>query len=349
MAIKVKHEGSVASRVAASAAGGAAKRAMDAAALAKGRDIQQKQAASASAAAAPSAHAQLIYAPSGSAHAPLVHGGPISTHATIPGGGSGGRGAGGAVRTGMGSGAEEDLKITGYDRFSRPDMDSQWSEAAGRWVRAYYPGEKEAEVKKRVGMAENEVLENRQLTEHGRKERAALVGDITKAIKDGKFSQDEIPGLMREFGIAEDQIRMADALREREPTAREQFMKNTFTDERGIIFSPDGKVLYNPQETELRRLDALRTRADNFEKELRKPRKITSTDENGVPSDNYVERTEEEISAIMQKRFPELYPASQVQEQTPTATPTPQNPVETPDPAADNPGDPLAAFKKYKN
>ncbi|MBQ2629256.1 MAG: hypothetical protein IJG13_06220, partial [Kiritimatiellae bacterium] len=89
MAIKVKHEGSVASRLAASASGGRAKRAMEAAALVKPTPIQTLQPAHASAPGASAPHAQLIGAPGGGAHAPLVGGG--GGLATL----GGGRGVGG--------------------------------------------------------------------------------------------------------------------------------------------------------------------------------------------------------------------------------------------------------------
>ena len=165
MAIKVKHEGNVASRVASSAAGGAAKRAMEAAAFAKGRDIQQKQAAAAHA-SAPHASAQLISAPTGAgavggaAHAGLIGGG----------GGIGAQGGnrirtpfdrargvnGGGTAYSRGSGASDGglVKVTGSSQFDRPDDASVWNPIKGRWEREYLPGEYEAEAKDRIMRAE---------------------------------------------------------------------------------------------------------------------------------------------------------------------------------------------------
>ncbi len=166
MAIKVKHEGNVASRVVSSAAGGAAKRAMDAAAFAKGREIQQKQAASAHA-SAPHASAPLISAPSsaggavgGAAHAGLIGGG----------GGIGAQGGsrigtpwervrnrdGGATAYSRGSGVSDNglVKVTGSSQFDRPDDASQWNPNTQRWEREYLPGEYEAEARDRIMGAE---------------------------------------------------------------------------------------------------------------------------------------------------------------------------------------------------
>ena len=277
MAIKVKHEGSVASRIAANADGGRAKRAMEAAVFAKGRDIQQKQAAAAHA-SAPTAHAQLISAPGGGSaplisapgggSAPLISAPGGAAHApTMSGGGGvghvaslgGGRRVGttGATRvsSGVGGSADERLKVTGSSIFDRPDDASVWDPAASQWKRKYLPGEYEAEAKERVGRVENDLYADRALTAQGQKERAALVNDITTAIRNGKFSKEEQAQLMKEYGIADENIRMADALRDRDPTPEEQFRKNTFTDKNGVVFSPDGKMLYNPMDAEAKRED----------------------------------------------------------------------------------------------
>lgn len=266
MAIKVKHEGSAASRVAASASGGSAKRAMETAALAKGREIQQKQAAQAHAPSPGGAHAQLISAPGGSAHAQLVSAPGGSAHAQLIGGG-GGIGAsarlGGARPSASGrassssgsGGAYGQMKVTAHGVFNDPKDGSTYDRATDSWMRRYLPGEWEAEAKRRVGDVENALYEERQLTEQGRKERAALVNDITTAIRQGKFSHEEQTQLMKEYGIADENIRMADALRDRDPTPEERFRRNTFTNPDGVIFSPDGKLLYDPNEVQARRDD----------------------------------------------------------------------------------------------
>ena len=348
MAIKVKHEGSTASRLAAAAQGGAAKRAMEAAALAKPSQIQTLAPAHASAPGVSTPHAQLIGAPGGGAHAGLIGGGG-GIGARLGGGrrGTSGTDAGSGSRRalrGSGFGDEGDYKVTGTSIFNRPDDDSVWRDDLNQWIRPWLPGEKEAEALRRTGEVQNDLVAERELTAQGRREREALVNDVVDAIKQGRFSREEMPKLLERFGDAEDTIRMADALREREPTAEEAFRKSTFTDQNGVVFGRDGKMLYNPNdammkqaEYEAKRLDALKARADKFELELRKP--VVTYDSDGVKQSTM--RTDEEIQQLMQRRFPELYPSAP---QTQGA----QMPVAEPPPTED-PNDPLAAFKKFRN
>ena len=380
MAIKVKHEGSVASRLAASAAGGAAKRAMEAAALAKPSQIQTLAPAHASAPGVSTPHAQLISAPGGGAHAGLIGGGGgIGARFGGLGRGSAGGQSAGAIssRRGSGSGGDGsgDYKVTGTSIFNRPDDDSVWREDLRQWIRPWLPGEKEAEALGRTGEVQNDLIAERELTAQGRRERAALVNDVVDAIKQGRFSREEMPKLLEQFGDAEDTIRMADALRDSEPSPEEKFRKNTFTDANGVVFSTDGKVLYNPNDTAMRREefaakreDALKARADKYELELRKP--VVSYDSDGVKQSTM--RTDEEIQQLMQRRFPELYPSAPQSAQMPidearqaldpfaqyggyeslVQTPTPAsaaNPPPAEPPPTEDPNDPLAAFKKYRN
>ena len=318
MAIKIKNEGSAASRIAAKADGGRAKRAMEAAAFVKGRDIQQKQAATAHASApsisaAPVGHAQLIGAPGAAplGHAPSAGG--LGASVRFGGGVGGGvasprsvvtSGVGGGVASPFGLGksvqtstpkkptisrfksgsdlsgqqqqwqnqqakpqkpAEPEkttddqshalLKTTARGIENNPHDGSFYDFRSDEWRREYEPGELEADKRKRMGDVENQLYADRALTEQGRKERAALVNDITTAIRNGKFSKEEQAQLMKEYGIADENIRMADALRDRDPTPEEQFRKNTFTDKNGVVFSPDGKMLYNPIDAEAKRED----------------------------------------------------------------------------------------------
>ena len=158
MAIKVKHEGSAASRIAAAQQGGAAKRAMEAAALIKPTPIQTLAPAHASAPGIGGVHAQLISAPGGGAHAQLIGGGGgIGAHARMGGAGGGrGGGAGSRVSTAGGGGGDLDYKVTGTSIFDRPDDESEWDPTnGGRWVRKWLPGEKEAEALGRVGAVKN--------------------------------------------------------------------------------------------------------------------------------------------------------------------------------------------------
>lgn len=226
--------------------------------------------------------------------------------------------------------SESDYKVTGTSIFNRPDEESQWDPGnGGRWIRPWLPGEKEAEATRRVGEVQNDLAEERELTAQGRRERAALVEDVVNSIKAGKFSREELPALMEQFSGAEDMIKMADALREREPTAEEAFRKSTFTDQNGIVFGRDGKVLYNPNDARMKqaeydakRLDALKTRADKFELELRKPYKVT-VGEGDDAIDQMQMRDDAEIERLMQRRFPELYPS-------------PTSPSPTSEPAAED-------------
>ena len=110
------------------------------------------------------------------------------------------------------------------------------------------------------------------------------------------------------------------AVRRKDPKAL--LDQNTYVDENGVRFSPDGKVVYNPaemeikrQEYEAKRLEALRMQAQRYEESLRKPRKISRlVDDEDVSGgkrkeDFYEERSEEEILGLLQKRFPSLYPS----------------------------------------
>ena len=350
MAIKVKHEGSVASRLAASASGGSAKRAMEAAALAKPSQIQTLSPAHASAPSAAAPHAQLISAPGGGAHAQLIHGGG-GIGATARLGGGGGYRSGAA--TSAQSGGDGEYKVTGSSIFNRPDDASVWDSTTRQWVRRYLPGEKEAEIQQRVGDVKLEQAERAELSAQGRKERAALVNDVVDAIKQGKFSQAELPQLMKDFGIAEETLRMADSLRDKEPTPEESFRKNTFTDQNGLVFSRDGKLLYNPNDARIRQaefaakqLDALKARADKFELELMKPYKAR-VGEGDEAEDVLKMRSEDEVRQIMKKHFPDLYPSD-----VPTPTPTASPDAETAAPAAAEPPPAIAhtvedAIKKW--
>lgn len=332
MAIKMKHSGNATAATFASMGGGQGKRrAEDARAFAQiaaSRNAaanRQLQGAHASPVSAAAPHAQLISAPTGGGAHAIPGPGGVGASARLGGGGglgSSSRAGRTSVSSGSGSSsAEEDYKVTGTDRFSRPDDDSVWNDYTKQWQRKWLPGEKEAEAQKRIGMAQNEVIEDRKLTAQGRREREALVNDVVKAVGSRKFSDDEMQQLISSFGEAEDRIRFADQFRAKEPTAQEQLMKNTFTDERGIVWSTDGKVLYNPndaiikqQEFAMKREDALRARADKYEAELRKPYKAMVLNDPDDPQSGYTQgvemRSEDDILKIMQKRFPSLYPSA---------------------------------------
>lgn len=236
---------------------------------------------------------------------------------------------------------DTEYKITGTDWRVRPDKESVWREDTKQWSRRYLPGEKEAEIQQRVGDVKLEQAERAELSAQGRKERAALVNDVVDAIKQGKFSREEMPQLMEQFGIAEDTIRMADSLRDKEPTPEESFRKNTFTDENGVVFSRDGKVLYNPNDARIRQaefaakqLDALKARADKFELELMKPYEVRVGE--GDKAENVLKmRSEDEVRQIMKKHFPSLYEQDDTDDRDPIVVSpfdplNPNNPATTP-------------------
>ena len=208
MAIKVKHEGSAASRMAASAAGGAAKRAMEAAALAKPSQIQTLQPAHASAPGISAPHAPLISAPSGGAHAPLIGGGG-GIGATARLGGGGGRGGGSAASrvAGSGGGDSGDYKITGRDRNHRPDEESEWVwdnggiGSTGKWMRKWLPGEKEAEAQQRIGDVKNRQMEelfDYKLTQQQKQELQQINDALEGARKSGRYTDEEMAELARQ-------------------------------------------------------------------------------------------------------------------------------------------------------
>ena len=236
---------------------------------------------------------------------------------------------------------DTEYKITGTDWRVRPDKESVWREDTKQWSRRYLPGEKEAEIQQRVGDVKLEQAERAELSAQGRKERAALVNDVVDAIKQGKFSREEMPQLMEQFGIAEDTLRMADSLRDKEPTPEESFRKNTFTDKNGVVFSRDGKVLYNPNDARIRQaefaakqLDALKARADKFELELMKPYEVRVGE--GDKAENVLKmRSEDEVRQIMKKHFPSLYEQDDTDDRDPIVVSpfdplNPNNPATTP-------------------
>ncbi len=181
MAIKVKHEGNVTSRITAANAGGQGKRAADdgkawaqiAAGEAQAAN-KQLQGAHASPVSPGQAHAQLIGAPTGGA--------PGIMHA--PTGGVHGRGGGGgAGRVSSGAGAGDSsrrLKVTGDKYFQRPDKESVWDWDSRQWVREYLPGEWEAEAQQRIGDVKNaqelEILDARHKHDMERAEQDSLLG-----------------------------------------------------------------------------------------------------------------------------------------------------------------------------
>lgn len=200
MAIKVKHEGSVASRMAASAEGGRAKRAMEAAALVKPTQIQTLQAAHASAPGVAAPHAQLISAPSGggggggAAHAPLIGGGGgIGVH--------GGGGGGAASRIAGSGGDSGDYKVTGTSYFDRPDDESVWNDQTRQWIRRWLPGEKEAEIQRRVGNVKNtqtRQMFDYQLSAKQKMELQQINDALEDARRSGRYSAEEMAELEKQ-------------------------------------------------------------------------------------------------------------------------------------------------------
>ena len=186
MAIKVKHEGNVTSRITAAGAGGQGKRAAE-----DGKTFAQIAAGEAQAANRQLQGAHASPVSPGHASAPLTHAStgaaPGITHA--PSGGVRGstlspRGSGGVsgsrVRTGSGASSDFDLKVTGTNFQMRPDDESVWNGRLGRWEREWLPGEKEAEALRRTGRVKNnlelEILEEKHRQAKDSAEQAALLG-----------------------------------------------------------------------------------------------------------------------------------------------------------------------------
>ena len=254
MAIKVRHEGNLTSRVVAGQGSGAAKRAMESAALIRPHQVQLTHAATAQAHAPSGGGAQLIHAPlgGGGGGAPLIH---------APAHSGSGSGASRASASGGGAGAGGDYKVTGTSVFSRPDAESQWDPGnGGRWIRPWQPGEKEAEVRARVGAVEEQFqiaredralqgrkdLEDRaiqgkkdlaefQYTQNQRQQYAKLQGIRDTLLNSGMYSKDDIDAMMpaiemRMNGIRDNPERMLP--QDRQPVPELQF-------------SPDGKFYFD--------------------------------------------------------------------------------------------------------
>lgn len=242
MAIKVRHEGNLTSRVVAGQGSGAAKRAMESAALIRPHQVQLTHAATAQAHAPSGGSAQLIHAPlGGGGGAPLIH---------APAHSGSGSGASRSSASGGGSGAGGDYKVTGTSIFSRPDDESQWDPGnGGRWVREWLPGEKEAEAKARVGAVEEQFQIGRedravqakkdlaefQYTQNQRQQYAKLQDIRDTLLNSGMYSNDDIDAMMpaiemRMNGIRDNPERMLP--QDRQPVPELQF-------------SPDGKFYFD--------------------------------------------------------------------------------------------------------
>lgn len=188
MAIKVRHDGNNAAVIAAGAGSGSSKQNLEAAKFAQNtpQHIQSLTPAHASAPGASGGHAQLISAPGGAS----VSSAPL-THAPAPTGGGAGRAG---SRTGLTGGAGglggDDYKVTGTERFNRPDDESVWDPGnGGRWIRKWLPGEREAEVQQRVGDVKNaqqmEIIDVQHRNAKERMEQSSLLGidaDVKKAM-----------------------------------------------------------------------------------------------------------------------------------------------------------------------
>lgn len=102
---------------------------------------------------------------------------------------------------------ESDYKVTGTDRFDRPDDDSQWDPGnGGRWIRKWLPGEKEAETQQRIGDVKNDQLkdilgvQNQQARD--RAEQGSLLGvyaDTLRAKLGLTANKDTVPAVRSPF------------------------------------------------------------------------------------------------------------------------------------------------------
>ena len=213
MAIKVKHEGNVTSRITAAAKGGRGKRAaedgkawMQIAAGENQAANRQLQGAHASPVAPGQAHAQLTHAPTGAA--------PGIMHAPSGVSRIGDMGGGGRSGAGSGSGSEPSRrwKVTGDKFFQKPDKESVWDQDSRQWMREYLPGEYEAEAQQRIGDVKNaqqmELDEHRaglarqeyeyRLSTQQKSEIAKINNALDEARRSGRFSDDELAELERQ-------------------------------------------------------------------------------------------------------------------------------------------------------
>lgn len=256
MAIKVKHEGNVTSRITAAAKGGRGKRAAEdgkAWAQIAAQEAQagnrQLQGAHASPVSPGHASAQLTHAPTGAAPG-IMHAPSGAIH-----GAGGGRRTGGApvsgsrVRAGSGESGDLDLKVTGTDIFTRPDKESVWDNDTRQWKRRWLPGEKEAEAQQRVGDVKNaqqmaldesrDELARQQfeykLSAEQKNELAKINSALEDARQSGRFSDEELGELERQAAAKRMGIKPL-------PVPKEEAPKPIFhTDENGQRWIQNGQ------------------------------------------------------------------------------------------------------------
>lgn len=253
MAIKVKHEGNVTSRITAAAKGGRGKRAAEdgkAWAQIAAQEAQagnrQLQGAHASPVSPGHASAQLTHAPTGGA--PGISHAPVG-HAPATGGGGSGSGSGSRVRAGSGESGDLDLKVTGTDIFTRPDKESVWDNDTRQWKRKWLPGEKEAEAQQRVGDVKNaqqmaldesrDELARQQfeykLSAEQKNELAKINSALEDARRSGRFSDEELGELERQAAAKRMGIKPL-------PVPKEEAPKPIFhTDENGQRWIQNGQ------------------------------------------------------------------------------------------------------------
>lgn len=222
MAIKVKHDGNVTSRIYASAAGGKGKRqADDAIRLAQ----LQASAAGRSGGTGGGAHA--------SATAPTTH--APTSHAQL---GS------------TGSFISPQMSPETRMRLADNELTNKLIEMDNADAYRAAAQERQGEIDLSNSLERMnrgaEIDAERELTAQGRRERAALVDEVVRAVRDGKYGKDEIPGLIESYREAEDRIKLADSLRDREPTEQERFDKSIVTDADGNRFYKNAKGDYVP-------------------------------------------------------------------------------------------------------
>ena len=263
MAIKVKHEGNVTSRITAAAKGGRGKRAAEdgkAWAQIAAQEAQagnrQLQGAHASPVSPGHASAQLTHAPTGAAPG-IMHAPSGAIH-----GAGGGRRTGGApvsgsrVHAGSGESGDLDLKVTGTDIFNRPDKESVWDQSTRQWKRKWLPGEKEAEAQQRVGdvknaqqmaldESRNELAQQQfeyKLSAEQKNELAKINSALEDARRSGRFSDEELGELERQAAAKRMGIKPL-------PVPKEEAPKPIFhTDENGQRWIQNGQT-WEPVET----------------------------------------------------------------------------------------------------
>lgn len=173
--------------------------------------------------------------------------------------------------------------------------------------------------------AEDEKLVNAGTHEWGyTPEQQQTIDDLwhtyDEAIENGEADEDDLRELEAQI---QSKIDAMPKRAVRRTDSRSVFNENTYTDDAGRIFAKDGsRLLFDPEANAQKRQDALQKRMDSYELSLRKPYTVTEMVKDDLhdepqPQKRTVMRSEEEIEAMMRRKFPDAYPSSDEGAQNP--------------------------------